>query len=334
VAPNRLEDAQKQRIYTALIALPRASLETVAAAVHLPEPAVLRVLTELKTEGLAAPVEDGEGDLWEAEPPDSVVAAQLDAEQRRLDEARETNRLLTQLYWTARRGAAQYPGLEVITDRHLIARQHDVILGLAKREVRSLSRPPFVYLSEGDALQRDIERQQRMMASGVSIRTIYYQQYVEDPVVYEIVQAYIAHGEDARVLADVPMKMLVADEVRAMLPLDPLNLTDGATLIVHPSGLLSALVSIFETLWRISAPTSRPDAGGSLTALQNQILTMLAAGATDEMIARHLGMSKRSVQRHCSAMFEQIGASTRFQAGALAAYSGLLQPVSRRRAIE
>ena len=48
------------------------------------------------------------------------------------------------------------------------------------------------------------------------------------------------------------------------------------------------------------------------------------------MIARHLGMSKRSVQRHCSAMFEQIGASTRFQAGALAAYSGLLRPVSRR----
>ena len=46
---------------------------------------------------------------------------------------------------------------------------------------------------------------------------------------------------------------------------------------------------------------------------------LLAGGATDETIARQLGLSTRTVERRVRAMLDQLGAETRFQAGVQAA---------------
>lgn len=55
-----------------------------------------------------------------------------------------------------------------------------------------------------------------------------------------------------------------------------------------------------------------------------RILALMAGGATDDAIARHLGLGRRTVARRVSAILDRLGATTRFQAGVQAARCGWL----------
>ncbi|MGW3040975.1 hypothetical protein ACWC9T_13250 [Kitasatospora sp. NPDC001159] len=55
-----------------------------------------------------------------------------------------------------------------------------------------------------------------------------------------------------------------------------------------------------------------------------RILTLMASGATDDAIARRLGVGRRSVVRRVSTLLAHLGATTRFQAGVQAARKGWL----------
>ncbi|NBE83550.1 helix-turn-helix domain-containing protein [Micromonospora rubida] len=52
---------------------------------------------------------------------------------------------------------------------------------------------------------------------------------------------------------------------------------------------------------------------------EERLIALLLSGITDEAIARHLGISYRTAQRHIAALMAGLGADTRFQAGVQAA---------------
>ncbi|GAA3236270.1 LuxR C-terminal-related transcriptional regulator [Dactylosporangium siamense] len=54
------------------------------------------------------------------------------------------------------------------------------------------------------------------------------------------------------------------------------------------------------------------------------VLSLLAAGLTDEAVARQLHLGVRTVQRRISAYSEELGATSRFQLGCLSVSAGLV----------
>jgi DNA-binding CsgD family transcriptional regulator len=70
-----------------------------------------------------------------------------------------------------------------------------------------------------------------------------------------------------------------------------------------------------------SAPTS---GGGSLTAREAQVLSLVATGKTNRSIAAELGISEKTVARHLSNIFTKLGLSTRAAATAYAFRHDLL----------
>ena len=62
-----------------------------------------------------------------------------------------------------------------------------------------------------------------------------------------------------------------------------------------------------------------------LTALQHEIVRMLARGASDSNIARRLGLGLRSVQRHVSTIMKLLRVQSRFEAGVAVTRAGLLE---------
>ena len=72
--------------------------------------------------------------------------------------------------------------------------------------------------------------------------------------------------------------------------------------------------------WSISARTRR-----STVRCETPVWrAIVASGAPDATIARQTGVSQRTVERRVRALMDQLGASTRFQAGVHAARRGLL----------
>ena len=75
-------------------------------------------------------------------------------------------------------------------------------------------------------------------------------------------------------------------------------------------------------LWALAIPMPELPFSGEFPALRSpdrDILLLLAGGATDDKISRHLRISPRTTQRRVRALMEALGAQTRFQAGVQAA---------------
>jgi DNA-binding NarL/FixJ family response regulator len=139
-----------------------------------------------------------------------------------------------------------------------------------------------------------------------------------------------------RLLDDVPTKLVIFDRRTALLPIhgeDPV----AGSLVVHAPTLVASLVALFDNLWERAVPlelvvtltdgdpTARPVATDvSPPARARDILGLMAAGLTDDAIARALGISRRTVQKHISELAEVLGARTRFQIALLAAERGLV----------
>lgn len=61
-----------------------------------------------------------------------------------------------------------------------------------------------------------------------------------------------------------------------------------------------------------------------LTAAEQYLVELLASGITDEAIARHLGVTARTLRRRIRDLHDRLGSSGRFQAGVRAAQRGWL----------
>lgn len=157
----------------------------------------------------------------------------------------------------------------------------------------------------------------------VRCRSIYDAAAMDDPVARRIIQACATAGEEARLLPQVPMKMKLADQTTAMLPLTP-SATAGA-LVIRAPVILAALREYFEMLWDRATPLKPQRSaapGGGLPRAQQAVLELMAEGLHDDAIARRARMSTTTVRRHIAAIMARLQVSSRFAAGAAAQRRG------------
>jgi len=157
----------------------------------------------------------------------------------------------------------------------------------------------------------------------VRCRSIYAAEAMEHPVARQIIQTCAKAGEQARLLPQVPMKMKLADQSTAMLPLTPAG-TAGALVIRAPL-ITAALREYFELLWDRATPlkAQRPAVPRDrLSPAQQRVLELMAEGLADDAIARRAEISITTVRRHIAAITKRLNVTSRFAAGAAAQRRG------------
>jgi DNA-binding CsgD family transcriptional regulator len=253
---------------------------------------------------------------------------------------REHSRALTELYQLARNDEQRYPGVTVIRDRDRLFQRYQWIQRTARQRVRLMDAPPYFGNPDAVLVRQQLALQTERMAAGVEYRSVYTDASLRHPRFAPLSSPIVDRGELARSLPSLPMKLAISDESAAVLSLAPSGGSDGPALVLHPSGLLTALLATFDLLWHTAVPV---DGGGEPTELakplvdedeqdgeeplderDRAILMLMSAGATDETIARRLHISRRTVVRRTSALLLRLGAGNRFQAGVQAARLGWL----------
>ena len=157
----------------------------------------------------------------------------------------------------------------------------------------------------------------------VRCRSIYDAAAMDNPAARRIIQLCTKAGEQARILPKVPMKMKLADQTTAMLPLTPTG-TAGALVIRAPL-ITAALREYFEMLWDRATPLNAGHAAaraGGLTSVQQMVLELMAEGLQDDVIARRPGLSTTTVRRHITAILKRLDVTSRFAASAAAQRRG------------
>ncbi|MFJ9640068.1 LuxR C-terminal-related transcriptional regulator [Streptomyces sp. NPDC101178] len=162
---------------------------------------------------------------------------------------------------------------------------------------------------------------------GVRLRYIFLDSCRNSSATREYVAWLGERGGLVRTVPRLPLRMLIYDRCRAIVPMDAAAADRGA-LVLEGTGALTGLLALFEQTWQQAKPLGESTAeapaghGSPLTSPERAVLDLLTEGFTDEAIARQLGVSVRTVRRVTADLMQRLGARSRFEAGVLAAGKG------------
>ncbi|WP_433165219.1 LuxR C-terminal-related transcriptional regulator [Kribbella sp. CA-247076] len=163
----------------------------------------------------------------------------------------------------------------------------------------------------------------RDVRPGLRYRAIYPDTARTAPTACRHLGALSLAGVAVRTMPSVPMNALVIDGSIAVLPADTAN---GSVAVLRLSSVVTNALELFERIWPDAVPLAGDDLPGDtdLSLREQEMLRLLALGATDEVAAAQLGISVRTVRRMVAQIMNRLGARSRFQAGVKAADRGWL----------
>lgn len=307
------------RVYLTLLDLAPAPLGTVGSAAGLSGAELAAAYGELVDAGLASSA-GGDGELVAPVPPAAGLEVLARHRAAELEESRIAVGGAFESFRRHRLAAYNDDLVEVVTGEAIGPRMRRAWAS-AREQIRQFESPPYVPVpgATEDALAT--------LARGVRQRVVYAREALEHPGhLKDVIEPCLEAGEQARVLPSVPVKLLIIDEAFALVSLsireaDVVN----TMLVVQPCGLLSALVALFEQSWNAALPLhGRAARPGGLEPTDRRLLRLLAGGASDEVIARELGVSRRTLFRRLQILMARLGAANRFQLALQAQRAGWL----------
>ncbi|GHH84706.1 hypothetical protein GCM10018793_49900 [Streptomyces sulfonofaciens] len=218
--------------------------------------------------------------------------------------------------------------VEVLSGREVVTARVEELTNSASSHIWALDRPPYLARADGAQHSNDDERAatRAWLARGIEVRSIYCPQSMERPGRFETLMELGAEGEQSRMLPTLPFKLHIIDKRVALVSL--VGGVYDSLAVVHPSGLLDALIELYEAYWEraepIGAPSPEVSRAAGFSHDEVVLLGMLKAGLKDQAIAHQLGTSTRTATRRIASVLARLGARNRFQAGFEAAVRGLV----------
>jgi DNA-binding NarL/FixJ family response regulator len=159
---------------------------------------------------------------------------------------------------------------------------------------------------------------QSLTQRGIAVRVICEHRSRADFTARMKIKNLMDEGAELRTVSHVPRAAVVFDQSVAVL----LASADGQTAAsrVRSGDVVQFLADMFSHLWDAATPVDSFESGYAEVAddLKLAIVSLMAKGYTDEVLARKLGMSVRTCRRHIAAMMRDLDAVSRFQAGVVA----------------
>jgi DNA-binding CsgD family transcriptional regulator len=300
--------------YRMLLRRPDLAVPVEASDLGVPAAAAGAVLDELVHAGLLVSGDTG----LVVVPPELAVESltaraeeQLEARRRAIHDAREgVSAAVADLVDSHRELAASVTEV-VRTGDAVRARLHQ-LTHQATDHVWSINPGPALSARAVEA-SRVMDR--TLHDHGVTQRAIVDDVALTDARFHKYLREAAARGDHIRSHPAPPAQLPLFDDVTAVVPLIEPDSNYGA-LIVHEPGLIAPLVALFEQSWAAAVPLglSRPDNGSDPDGPRiRQVLTMLANGQSDAAIARHLGVSSRTIGRLVAEAGRRLQAGNRIE---------------------
>jgi sugar-specific transcriptional regulator TrmB len=235
------------RAYIALTGRDSFTAAQVARLAGLPRQRIYDVLSSLVQKGLAV-ARPGSVVKYAATDPalaiDRLVAIRRQELAELESNAAKTIHLLSASYAAGREQTDPLEFIEVLRDRGAITARFDELQANIKREILIFTKPPYAKPPQENIEGLDVVRENKA-------RSIYELSVFDDPAIAEGVRQFIAQGEQARFVPELPLKLVIIDETIVMFGMqDPVAGSEELTMMVveHPS-LATVLKTAFEGYW-------------------------------------------------------------------------------------
>ncbi|MGH3396898.1 MAG: helix-turn-helix transcriptional regulator [Streptosporangiaceae bacterium] len=319
-------DPDAESVFQVLLSGRPATVSELADATGMPPPrvrAAVEVLAACRLADVRPGAAPGGQPAYQAADPAIALDVLLLAREQEIKNARLLAQELAERYRLAagKRDPAEL--VEVVSGSPATLERVQQAQRTARQQLRGFDKPPY---GGNPTAVNQVEA--GLLRRGGTVRNIYERAAVEVPGRLADLEAGISLGEQARVLPSLPTKAVIVDDTLAILPLQAAPEAIESTVVVHKSGLLEAVIALFETLWELAIPLRLPTADWAArdqpSAEERRILALLTAGTPDDVIARELRLSERTYQRRVRGLMERVNAQTRFQLARQAARRGWL----------
>lgn len=188
-----------------------------------------------------------------------------------------------------------------------------------------------------DSLHEVTDRVLEMLGRGIRWRILYQHTARASLATRSYTHKVLSHGGEVRTSNEFSERLFIYDRSVAFVPkAREQGVPPGAAMVTDPT-LVGFLCRTFESTWQSATPFEDEEGRTvpqGATDVQLAVMRLMAAGLKDEVIARRLGMSTRTCRRHISTLMEELGATSRFQAGLEVGRQGLIPHVTEDEAYD
>ncbi len=226
--------------------------------------------------------------------------------------------------WNAAFTVSSYEYLvDVVSDPNAIGNVLMHYADRCKREILSVSPGRLPTRMDGRTRVANVYSAGR----GIKTRALYQHTALRDRATRAYLSELAETGARIRFAPSVPGRSLVVDRTVALLPIPTDDPGRHGLAVVREPNVIAWVVATFEQLWAEAAPLEavfnrQPEDETELDETRTAILRLMAEGEKDEAISRRLSISVRTCRRHIADYMAQVGATSRFQAGVVAARAG------------
>lgn len=180
----------------------------------------------------------------------------------------------------------------------------------------SLTTNPAGVLSEDNiAHARPID--ERILRRGVHMRTLLGADALGDSPTMAYARELVAKGAKIRISLAPLERLIICDRSAALTPIDPRRTARGA-ILTRETGLVAALVSLFERMWDAADELPPQDSPSTfdteLTELEKRTLQLMCTADKDDSGARELGVAVRTYRKYIASLMRRLDATNRVQA--------------------
>lgn len=307
----------------------RYVLEDIAAATQLTLEEVTRAGHNLRLLRLLRPM-PGEPDVLAPVSPDAAVVdlvgpseQQIRELQQSVSEARSSLLALLPAYFESRKRRNSVEAFDLIRDISVLESMLEDCGTRCRNEILTVQPGgPRPHNLLEDARRRTLER----LGRGLQVKHIYQHTVRGDLTTTAYIRDVTAAGAEVRTTDQVIDRMVIYDREIVFLPEQGVVDREPGAIVVREPTLVAFLCRLYDHLWA-KATTYEPDADDTTDVsddVKRAIIKLMSEGHKDELVARRMGMSVRTCRRHFSKIMDELGSTSRFQAGVICALSGIL----------
>jgi sugar-specific transcriptional regulator TrmB len=236
------------KTYLALVRRDSFAAADVARVAGIPRQRIYDVLASLVQKGLASQ-RPGSPVKYAAAPPGIAIERLLQIRRNELEKLEQDSRAMIDALAPAfaegqkERDPLEY--IEVLRDRAAINERFDELQAGIEREILVFTKPPYATPAQENTEGLEVVSSNRI------VRSVYELGALDDPAFAAGVQRFIAAGEEARFVPELPLKLVIIDETIVMFGMeDPVaGSADLTMMVVEHQALASILKIAFEAVW-------------------------------------------------------------------------------------
>lgn len=321
------EEADALAVYTAALSAAASTGEELRRAVGLPSERFSPAVQRLLMLGLLHSLPGDDGRLQAVAPTTAVMRISGAVLQSMAEAQRQTSRLsslmaaFTPAYTATLAAGHPHGGTERLMTLDAVRTAISELSAHTHYEI--LTSQPGGPRPE-EQLREALGRTEDVLGRGVSMRTLYQRSAQFSQVTVDYVRYVTRLGARIRTLDDAFMRLIVFDRKTAIISL---RAQEQGALLVHDPDIVEFVVQAYERAWAMGQPFptryERKQVIDASETMKQSITRLLVEGLEVAVIAKRLGVSPRTCQRHISEIMDRLGARNRLQAGYLIGQSGL-----------